>query len=251
MCPVSLLRGWQRGGGALTWLKPFLDLGFCLFTTSVRFSVRASVLKSEGQGGSGPPMSLPPPSPPAPTSTSLSPTSTSLSPTPPPGPLPPLPCLTSLSSSLPYPCPTPPPGPPTRGPTPTPSPNSSCCRQALLRLTEVQTFSMLLQRLRPLMAPWEGSRATLFEPQAPGAWCLQLQTCQPQGAACHQHTQAALSPSLQSASFFTKSPPTPINTLQTPGGAARPLVWSRASQVTGWNSAPSSPPAQNPGPCAP
>lgn len=123
--------GGEEERDALTWLKPFLDLGVCLFTTSVRFSVRASVLESEGQGGSGQAQD-----PPAGRATCQPPAT---------------------------------PGSP--GPA-APSPSSSCCRQALLRLTEVQSFSMLLQRLRPLMAPWTGSNARPSQPQAPGARCL-------------------------------------------------------------------------------
>lgn len=98
---------------ALTWLKPFLDLGFCLFSTSVRVSVSASMLESEGKGWQG----------------RLRPGS---------GP----------SSQRPSPQPS----------SPAPSPSSSGFRQALLRLTEVQTFSRLLQRLRPLMAPWKAAQ---------------------------------------------------------------------------------------------
>lgn len=48
------------------------------------------------------------------------------------------------------------------------SPSSSGFRQALLRFTDVHTFSMLLQRLRPLMAPWEHSGAAPSQPGSPG-----------------------------------------------------------------------------------
>lgn len=98
----------------------------------------------------------------------------------------------------------------------------------------MQTFSMLHQRLRPLMAPWKDSKPGPLSAQGPTACHLPFKEearLPGPGAACRGHTQEALSHSPRSASSFTESPG-PCVDLADSGEGVMSLAWSLGQPVT-------------------